>query len=170
MDSMAVQPGFRAVPGWRSWKLVVPDGGGWGVDWARSSLAAGVRSGWLRWIESASYRIQQDAGHVSEDRYLVNWSVLVPAPRSPGLEKGLGGVVDDGDGMGRSLIRQIGVVGVLSRARILGFSNSGKTPSGSRHLYAVLPPVVPDPEDVAGGRCRVTGKEATLSGWSRCSR
>ena len=39
--------------------------------------------------------------------------------------------MDDDDGMGRSLVRQIGIVGVLSVARILGFSSSGETPCGS---------------------------------------
>ena len=90
VDTMAVQPGFRAVPGWRPRKLVVPEGGGWGMDWTPSSLAAGVRSGWLWSIELAWYWIYQDAGHVSEDRYLVVRSVLVAAPRSP-VDGGRGG-------------------------------------------------------------------------------
>ena len=62
VDSMAVQPGFRAVHDLRSWKLVVLDGDDWGMDWTPSSLAAGVRFGWLWSIELAWYRIHQDAG------------------------------------------------------------------------------------------------------------
>ena len=81
-NSMAVQPGFRAVPGWRSW------------NWWSSVVMAGVWIGFRRrWLWEggsvgccgrSSWRgIGFNRMEVSEDRYRVNWSVLVAAPRSP---------------------------------------------------------------------------------------
>ena len=64
--------------------------------------------------------------------------------------------------MGRLLVRQIGIVGVLSVARSLGSPAVAKLPV-ALHQDAFSLPTDPDQEDVAGGRCRVTGKEATLS-------
>ena len=81
-NSMAVQPGFRAVPGWRSgnwWSSVVMAGVWIGFRrrwlWEGGSVGCCGRSSW----RGIGFNRMQ----VSEERYLVVRSVLVAAPRSP---------------------------------------------------------------------------------------
>ena len=59
------------------------------------------------------------------------------------MEEGAGGVLDDDDGMGRSLVRQIGIVGVLSGARILGSPAVAKLPVALVTCMRSFPPPIP---------------------------
>ena len=99
---------------------------------------------------------------VSEERYLVSWSVLVAAPLSSEAGGRTGWAVEDGDGTEQSPVWQIGVLGVLSGGGS-GCSPAAEKLPAALHQDAVPLPDDPDQEDVASGRCQVTGKEATLS-------